>query len=1607
MLEEQNIIKDVEEPIEPTSAAPKKRSGCLSFMGKFLSILFLIIISLPILFYIPFIQRLVLNVGISYAEDATGWNIEVDDIYIHFPLNPEISNLCITDSCKDSVIVAKHFKADVNVLPLLALNIEVPNATLVRGGYRMLTEDSTMTLGVRIDSCAIRNVAVDLKYQKVSVDSGLVSGGDVNLFFDPDKEKIEKPDTTETKPWHIDAKYLELRTVHYAMSMLPIIDNLDAKIGSAKLRNGVVDTGLCTVDADEFIVDTVDAEYYTPTAEYLASYIPKPEIEKVEAKPSPDWTINGKRVVLSNANGIYAVKDHTPHRGLDFEYFKGTNLGFEIENFYNKATAIRLPIKDMHGTERCGVNINHLKGLFEMDSVRMAAKDMDLLTDHSSVLLTADTEMEMFGGKNWQNAKFGADLIASLSRIDIEMLFPEYESFTKYLGSNGMANLSANINGSVANLAIDQCALQLTNCGKLSVQGNLRNILANNRAGNLALKGNFTNINGFKSVFLDKQMQNMINIPDMSIDGKVNFRGNYYATDLDVNAAGGRLSLDGNIDLNRETYNANIQLAEMPVQKIMPSLQIGTSTVSMSVSGTRYFPFVKGGKLNANVDITKLWYRDRYYTDIIADAIISDGMMDAQINSVNPALDLNATAQCTFNDNAYDYNFSGDVRDLNLQELGFIDVPCYVKGNIVSSGMLDFSRSIYDMSLCASDINANYDDLSIISPELDLAFLANSDSTHVYLKEKDLDFSFRCGKGLADLAPTFSNVGDVLLRQTKELNFDFREINAALPNFDLKIESGNENVLVDYLRQQDITYKMLNLRASKFDKVMIDGDIYGLQMDKTMLDTISINANEEDEELEFKAHIGMRKGIADQFAQTDIGGVFGTNSLNAMTIIRDRQDKVGYLLGLSLAHVDEGLRINLFPENPIIAYNRWTLNDDNFILYEANKNHFDANLALSKDNSAIKLFTEHSANHERDALNLAFENVNLRDWTQISPLFPQITGIVNANMKLTTDDTFLCMQAKGGVDNLVYNGERIGDVALDADVDFDPENGINKALAHLDVNGCRSVIASGKLANAQLNEPMDIDVSVDRLPANIVNSFIPDGFLRMDGFFNGSIKLGGTSDKMLINGWVACDSTLLSLPAFGTRLHFDNKRIDLVNSVVNIDNVGVYGANGNPATIRGKFDLSDMSRPYMNINIAGKNVQVVDSKQTSASQIFGKGFVDVNASVIGRLSSLNVDANVSVLDGTNVTYVLQQDISAITNANDNKGLVKFVQFNDTVPHDSIPVIDEMFNMNLKTKIGIMQGVICNVFLDSSGKDKIFLAPYGSLDFTMRALEDMKLIGQINVDDGNMRYNAPLIGEKIFTISPSSYVAFTGDVTNPRLGITATCQQTTPVLREDYTPQRIKFEIKANVTNTLNNMNIGLDMAAIDASSIQAEIDAMTKSQRESNAINLLLYNSYNPTGAANTDVNTSNLLYKALASQLSALTSKFVKGVDINFGVNQYTNAMSGTLSTNYTYQVSKSILDNRLRMSIGGNYDTGATNVNVAQSLFSDISIEYSLNSSGNLTFKLYNTFNNNNIYRQQVNETGVGIVLRRKLLTLRNFFNLRMLLQRFKTTKKEDETK
>ena len=94
---------------------------------------------------------------------------------------------------------------------------------------------------------------------------------------------------------------------------------------------------------------------------------------------------------------------------------------------------------------------------------------------------------------------------------------------------------------------------------------------------------------------------------------------------------------------------------------------------------------------------------------------------------------------------------------------------------------------------------------------------------------------------------------------------------------------------------------------------------------------------------------------------------------------------------------------------------------------------------------------------------------------------------------------------------------------------------------------------------------------------------------------------------------------------------------------------------------------------------------------------------------------------------------------------------------------------------------------------------------------------------------------------------------------------------------------------------------------------------------------------------------------------------------------------------TDYSYQLSKSLFNNRVKAVIGGKFSTDADPTeNLKENLIDDVALEYQLTKRDNMFLKIFRHTGYESILEGEITETGVGFVIRKKMLKLGDLFRI-----------------
>ncbi len=1563
-----------------------------------------IAVLLPLSLYIPWVQNWVKDIACRWASEKTGMDISVGRILVKFPLDVSVDDVLIIDNNRDTMLVAENLTADVAFKPLLDKRVEVDDAQLTNGRYRMVTEDSSLVLNTRVQHAQFRGVGVDLKHNEVNVVDGSLRGGDVTLSYLPHKV-IHKPDTTQSEPWHIRAHTLTLDDVNYKMDMLPTIDNMEAYIDHAVLKGGVVDTGRKTVDARSLELDSADVRYVYPNEKFARQYsrehpIPPDTLPK-NPNDSIPWTVKADSLRITGGHAVYAQRDTKPKgtNGLDMNYIEVSDLDIEVNDFYNRGTNTVVPVKQLRAKERSGLQITEGGGTVTVDDLGVDVDKVRIKTPMSDISLDGHVDQKMLQGKSDGYMNLTTD--SKIAVQDVAKAVPSLAPTLKDIPSSHPIAIKGAVSGNTQQVNMNNLTLDMPRYAHATVSGRIINPMDNERMdADLDIDGRFDNINWVKPTLMDKALQKQVNLPPMDLKGKVKYGQGKVTADATLRTQGGSMAARGSYNTRTEEYDVDACFSNFPVRAILPRSDTDRLTAHVTANG-RGFDFSNPNTtVNAQVDLDGVRLGKNEIQGLRADLNLKNGQADGHITSTNPNLKLDADVTARISGNHYVVNAEGTADNVDLKALKLYDGEGECRGStrFNVSADVDLKTKEYDAAVNLTDLNWRLAGENLVADNANATLQSDPNSgTSATLDNEDNHIRFSSDRHIEQLIQDLQHLADVGKRQWQERSIDIDPLRQAMPHFDMSVDLGTDGVVQRYLQNYDIDFRGVKLDMANDSTFYLDGKANGLTVGDRNVDTLTLHANELDGKyLAFKAHMGNRRGTWDDMAQVTVeGGVKGA-TVDFLLRQQNINHEAGYRLGCNATLTDTIVKARFFPSDPIIGYRQWTVNDDNFLNYNYTNRMVDANLDLHSGDSGIKLVTNRQPGATTEDIKLDIDNLKIEEWTQLVPSLKDTKGNLNADMDLSFDGKNLDGQGTVDIKDFVYQGYKEGNIKLNTRFNVDPQTASTRLGAEMLIDGGKVAVAYGSLNDTTAQSPLNLAIKLERFPLDKADPFLPGGgMVHLRGYAGGNLTLRGTGDKPVLRGKVAGDSAYVTLPRYGAELRLGNDSIVVDDSHIALSDMRLYGLNDNPVIVNGSVDFRDLDNMAIDLRMHGDNVQVIGTEQKPWSQVFGKAFVDIDGTVRSSAGNTVTRADVTLLPTSNVTYVMQEEVTELGNKVD-ENMVTFINMNDSTADETIIKTAAAQTANSVTaNINVEQGAKVGVYLSEDGNNRATIDGSGKLKYTIDFTGKDRLNGTYTIESGHVRYTPPIVAQKNFDIASGSTIQWNGDMLNPQLNITATEKDRASVTGDDGKGRLVDFLITAKLGGTLSNLQLDFDMSSEGDMTVNNELQSMSDIQRSQAAINMLLYGTYSGTNSAGVinNVAASGALFSFLQSQINAWAAKAIKGVDISFGINQYEGARKGGLETSYSYRLAKNLFNDRFKIVIGGEYSTDATaDQNFSQNLINDISLEYMLNDAGSRYLRAFRHTGYESMLEGQITQTGVGFVMKHKLNSIDDLFRKSM---------------
>ena len=1501
----------------------------------------LLFLLLTILLYIPCVQDWATQKACEYLGEATGLDVKVERLRIKFPLDVALRGVCLseTEGC-DTVLAVEHCVLDLDLGRILSWEAGIDALDLNNAIVDSRGQLASLTLRGRLSTFHLDAHPLEFKEGRVNITSAHLDGCDVDIAL----RDTTLMDTTTSAPlpWTLD--FHEIRLSDTRVSFSTALDTLSVRAGirTMTLPDGSFDLGRNQLSLQEVFLQA-------DSVTYDMNYAPRQEGLDVNHLSFHDLTID------------------LPECNLDLE-----------------ALHLRTTLSSLQTQETgSGLELQGLSGKVELDTTRLRLEDVILQTPSSQLTACADMEWASLAPQG--KGRMDARLSAQFSKADVLRLAAAYlPSSLRSQYPDQPFTAEVVLSGNLGGVDVETCRVVMPGACDVKAGGTASHLMEPDKlaadlawdihTGDLSLVQRLAGLTG-------------IHLPPMDLRGTTRIADGQYQADLSLRQGKGRARVKGTFDAKRQSYRAVADLKELALSHFLPMDSAFVLTAHADVEGRGLDLFSPASRLTAQLQVPRFSYGKTSAGNVSADVAMQRGHAMLNFYSGGDIINADGCVELSLHGSQVDSaEFALDVRSLDLHALGISEKPfrasmtLHVQGQ---SNLSDYHNAKGDVSA----IQLELADTAFYPRDIHLETLLTPDTTFALLSAGDLFFHLESQESLEGLIEKGTLLADSASQLMQAHRFDRNLLTSMLPAADLCIQSGQSNPLSNVLAKlSGISYQELDvdLHTHPVTGLQGDGHLYTTHTGAVILDTLTFKLYQDAVATYFDARVCNGKKNKDVTFDSRLHASVNPDSVSLAFLFFDEQRRKGVDLGAALAFRPEGLRVHLTPYHPILAFRHFTVNPDNYV--ELLKDgRVDANLDLvADDGTGLKLYSTPNEEAEQD-LTASLNHFNVGELCNVMPYIPYITGLLHGDVRYTKTQGVNSVMADLTVSDMHYEGYPMGDINLNAAY-MPNEDGTHFVDGLLMQNNHQVLSFSGQYADQGTTDQIDADARLERFPMSLANAFLDETF-QLAGYLNGEVKVSGSTSQPVIDGIIRNDSLHLLSPLYSFNMAVEDDSIVVSDNRLSLDRLVGHTQGSSPLTLDGTIDFGDFSDISLQVNAKASNFELINAQRSRKAAAYGKVYVNLDATVQGSVSRLNVYGKLGVLGNTNVTYVLLD--SPITVEDEMSDLVEFCDFSDTLDIEE-PERPMPGNLRMDFNISIDQAAMVNCLLSEDGANYVRLEGGGDLRMSYNDTRGFQLFGRYNILQGVLNYTLMVVSLKDCYIQDGSYVEFSGDMLNPRLNIAAK-ERVNSTVTENDTPRGVAFDVGLRISQTLENMGLEFTLEAPEDMNVQNQIAQMTAEQRGRVAVTLMTTGMYLVEGSGSGGgFNTTNALNAFLQSQIAGIAGKALNTIDLSLGVSNNATGR-GTTTTDYSFRFAKRFWGNRVSLIVGGKVSSGSDAVNTGQSIIDNVSIEYRLDKSGTRYVTLFYDNNYESVLEGEVLEMGVGLVLRRKTNRLGELFIFR----------------
>jgi hypothetical protein len=730
-------------------------------------------------------------------------------------------------------------------------------------------------------------------------------------------------------------------------------------------------------------------------------------------------------------------------------------------------------------------------------------------------------------------------------------------------------------------------------------------------------------------------------------------------------------------------------------------------------------------------------------------------------------------------------------------------------------------------------------------------------------------------------------------------------------------------------------------------------------------------------------------------------------------------DSVGdlrYFFANNIILSDSATQISFAPEGLILDGQNWTVEEDNYLRIHPGgiETH---QFFFTNQNESFGFVSEHqNAAFEFKAFSLE----NIIGIVDFAGFEEPVKGKLGGGIAFGGSDNQPQFDIDLDIDSLYLLNELAGNFVILASADSTNLE-LDLQLKNLE----NELSLTGNILSWNETPEFDLELLIKFTDLHLMEAFTMGAASEMSGKLHSRIDIAGTMEDPAIVGDIGFDDVAARINSLNFTARMRNEKLTFDRKGLHFENFVIEDDQQQKLSINGSVLTENYSDFVFDLKIAADNFKPISSSAADNKIFYGNLFINTDLELKGTPDSPKVNANIKINKGTNLTYVMAgSELKLIT----PEGIIEFVDH--SLQSDSIvaattgdyltdSVISRISGIDLTANLQIDPDASFTVIIDPRSGDYLTISGLAILSIAADQAGNQTLNGVYEVRSGAYQLSFYGLVKKRFTFQQGSNISWSGKPMDASLNITAAYEVTTNSValvaneslsmtesEQNMYKQRLPYTVLLNINGFIAKPEISFNITLPDkylvnypqvASKLSQLNTPEMESERNKQVFALLVTGSFiadNPfasTGSSTSSIATTaarNSVNGILADQMNKISSKYVKNVDLNFGLNSYEDysGNSSEVRTELEVQVSKKLLNDRLTVEAQGSFDVEGSNNNTNQSsqeMWGEFAVTYSLDPEGKYKLRVYRE-NAYDIFDGEVAYSGIAFIFEREFQTI-----------------------